>query len=662
MVSTATRASATVAITIALSLLTASSARAGAYDVQSCTDFNAPAGVFIGGSTGAGFQPADACLTNNGGFPALKLLQAGVNVLGGHSGQWAALTPSPLLQIVGAYTRPGAVRVDCTLHKDGFTAEYLWGSSGHYAGTQDIVYEGAGCTNGIGGADGVYRGMAPARYFGWRVACSAASCAAKSSRNQLVLIKGVQLTVRENTGPLVLPAQGNVWYQRGWVRGSWPATVGAGDPSGVCAVGITVNGQPIVSPYLDGARDRSSFLQCHGSELPALLDTTRYPNGGVPMQIVAINAAGVRSAPAKTILVDNAPVTLQLSGRTDAPSTAGTQYISATATAGPSGVAIACSVDGSSYQWHLGASEGIPVRGVGQHRVTCWAQNSALDIYGHPAVSAVQSWHIAIRVPTVASAWLINRVDKLKCGWDTHRVRVPGHWVKVRRHGKVVRVYRRAHWVKKRVLSCHPRFVRRRVRVNGHWRIVRVPVFPHLIQQTVRRIAFGKGATVAGWLGATSGQPLGGQLVRVLTSPYPGPTHFTQEATVRTGGHGTWSAHLHPGPGRLVEAFYAGSPLTEPTVSPDARLVVPAKITIHVTPTHVKWDGKPVAITGRLRGGWIPTTGKRSPNCSNYTSPPAVPARHRSGSPTCNATAASASATASAQDTGPPTGRSSSQA
>ena len=194
------------------------------------------------------FRPSDACLTNNGGFPALDLLQTGVNVLRGHSGQWAALTPSPLLEIVGAYTRPGAVRVDCTLHKDGFTAEYFWGSSAHYAGTQDIVYEGAGCTKGIGGADGINRGMVPARYFGWRVSCSAASCAARNSGNQLVLVKGVQLTVRENTGPLVLPVAGNVWDQRGWVRSSWPATVGAGDPSGICALGITVNGQPIVSP------------------------------------------------------------------------------------------------------------------------------------------------------------------------------------------------------------------------------------------------------------------------------------------------------------------------------------------------------------------------------------------------------------------------------
>ena len=604
------RVVAVAATTVAAWLLFVAGARASTYDVQVCTDFNAGQGVFVGNSTGGGFQTASECGMSNGGFPGLDIVQTGLNVLGGRGANWVATTPSPTLEIVGAFTRPDAVRVDCTLGKDGFSAKYFWGT-GSNSFNQNIGYQGAGCSGGTGYADGINRSMAPARYFGWRVGCTPTrpqtSCSAGASGNRLVLVKGVQLQVQENTGPLVVPASGNVWYQPGWVRGSWPAGVGVGDASGVCAISIAVDGGWLVPPYIEPARDRSSFTQCHGSQLAALLDTTRYPNGGVPLQFGATNAAGVSSAPAKTLLVDNAPVTLRLLGRTDAPSTAGTQYIAAAATAGPSGVAIACSVDGSPYQWHLGASEGIPVQGVGQHRVTCWAQNSAVDIYGHPAVSALQSWHIAIRVPTVVTASFTKLIDRLKCGRVTERVRVPGHWVKVRRHGKLVRVYRRAHWVKTRVLSCHPRLVRRRVRVHGRWRVVRVPVFPHLIQQTVRRVGFGKRVTVAGWLGATSGQPLGGQLVRVLTSPYPGPVHFTQAAVVRTGAHGTWSTQLRAGPGRLVEAFYAGSPLTEPSVSADARLVVPAKITIHVSPTHVRWDGKPVVITGRLWGGWIPT-------------------------------------------------------
>ena len=327
------------------------------------------------------------------------------------------------------------------------------------------------------------------------------------------------------------------------------------------------------------------------------------------MPFVAINAAGVRAAPAKTILVDNAPVTLRLAGRTDAPSTAGTQYVSATATAGASGVAIACSLDGSPYQWHLGANTAIPVQGVGQHVVTCWAQNRAVDIYGHPAVSAVQSWHLAIRVPTVATASFTKLVDRLKCKRETERVRVPGHWVKVRRHGKVVRVHRPGRWVKKRVRRCHARVVRRRVRVHGHWRTVWVAVFPHLAQETVRRVPFGKSTVVGGWLGMTDRVALGGQVVHVLTAPDNGSDRFTQAAVVRTRPDGTWSARLAAGPGRLIEALYAGSPTTEPSFSTPARLIVPAKIKpLSVSPSRIAWGGT-VRITGQLLGGYLPPGG-----------------------------------------------------
>ncbi len=592
---------------VAAWLLLVTSARAGTYDVQVCTDFGEGPGAFVGSSTGAGFKTAPECGVNNGGFEAFEI-DAPASVLNGYGGNWAATAPSPL-EIVGALTRAGGVRVDCTLANDGFSAKFFWGT-GSNSFNQNIGYQGAGCTNGVGVAGEINRSMAPSRYFGWRVACTLKpTCIAKNSEGRLVLVRGVQLQVQENSGPLVVPASGNVWYQPGWVRATWPATVAAGDASGVCTLGIAVDGQWLVPPYIEPARDRSSFTQCHGSQLPALLDTTRYPNGGVSLRFGATNAAGVTSAPAKTVLVDNAPVTLQLSGRTDAPSTAGTQYVTATATAGPSGVAIACSLDGSPYQWHLGTNEGIPVQGVGQHRVTCWAQNSAVDVYGHPAVSQLESWHIAIRVPTIASAWFTKRVDKLRCRRETERVRIPGHWVKVRRHGKVVRVHRPARWVKKRVVRCHPRLVRRRVRVHGHWRTVLVPVFPHLVQRTVRRVAFGQATTVSGWVGAKNGIALGGQVVHVLTAPDNGSNRFKQAAVVRTRPDGGWSARLAPGPGRLIEVLYAGSPTTEPTLSGPARLVVPAKVKlISVSPGRVAW-GQTVRITGQLVGGYLPPGG-----------------------------------------------------
>ena len=47
-----------VAAMVAVWLLLVTSARAGTYDVQVCTDFGEGPGAFVGSSTGAGFQTA----------------------------------------------------------------------------------------------------------------------------------------------------------------------------------------------------------------------------------------------------------------------------------------------------------------------------------------------------------------------------------------------------------------------------------------------------------------------------------------------------------------------------------------------------------------------------------------------------------------------------
>ena len=69
----------------------------------------------------------------------------------------------------------------------------------------------------------------------------------------------------------------------------------------------------------------------------------------MPLTISGLDAAGVPVNYTKTIRIDNQQPTVALSGPADAPSTAGTQYVTATAAAGPSGVAgISCAVDGGT--------------------------------------------------------------------------------------------------------------------------------------------------------------------------------------------------------------------------------------------------------------------------------------------------------------------------
>jgi hypothetical protein len=156
-------------------------------------------------------------------------------------------------------------------------------------------------------------------------------------------------------------------------------------------------------------------------------------------------------------------------------------------------------------------------------------------------------------------------------------------WVTVRRHGKKVHVKRTE--------------------------IVRVVVPPHLVGTTTRRVAHGHGTTVSGWLGSTNLAPLAGQPVEVLTAPDNGQGAFTQAAIVTTGPDGFWTAHLPPGPSRLIEAQYPGGTTTEPTVSSPVRVVAPASVRLHLRPRRTRWGGT-IQITGSLRGGYIPPAGE----------------------------------------------------
>lgn len=279
--------------------------------------------------------------------------------------------------------------------------------------------------------------------------------------------------------------------------------------------------------------------------------------------------------------VDNDPVSLSVSGPTDAPSTAGTQYVTATGNAGPSGVSgIGCSADGAPYQWYPKQSVQIPVGGIGVHRVTCYSANNARDAAGHVATSAPQTWTLSIREPTVSGIGFGKLVDPLLCKRVIKRVKVPAHWVTVRRHHKRVRVKRRARTKLERVTRCHPRIVRRRitvwkvvkrhgknVRVKRH-KTIKVVELPHVVMHSSKRVGHSRRTTVSGWLGLPDGTALGGQVVSVLTAPDNGLGHFTLAAVTTTAANGGWSAPLPAGPSRLVEAYYAGAAtLPEPSVS-----------------------------------------------------------------------------------------------
>ncbi len=108
------------------------------------------------------------------------------------------------------------------------------------------------------------------------------------------------------------------------MRGTWPISFTSSDPSGVCSTSAQVNGQQVDS-NVDYWVDQSNFQQCPDLGLSHELDTTAYQDGPIALSLIAGNAAGVETQVDENINVDNQPVTLNLSGPSDAPSTAGPQ-------------------------------------------------------------------------------------------------------------------------------------------------------------------------------------------------------------------------------------------------------------------------------------------------------------------------------------------------
>ena len=123
------------------------------------------------------------------------------------------------------------------------------------------------------------------------------------------------------------------------------------------------------------------------------------------------------------------------------------------------------------------------------------------------------------------------------------------------------------------------------------------------------RVGYGRPVTLHGLLMSSAGLPIAGQPVAILTAPENGSNAFTQAAAVTTGPAGSWTATLAPGPSRIIEASYPGSPTILPATG-SATVITPAKIKLtSVTPDRTPW-GSTVRITGRVLGGYIPATSK----------------------------------------------------
>jgi hypothetical protein len=543
-------------------------------------------------------------------------LVGGTKLPNGTSASWTATAPLDI-----TVTHIYSVNDSSTDVGDGlgWWGEFFWNGGPGPAGRSSQITDSLK-------SHGCCQESFTARTVGWFIDCAWASCSSYVD----LRVGGVALEVNEDRGPWLVAPSG-LWQASGWVRDGWQLVFDGDSPSGVCSLSASINGQAVtLGPGAVVGQNSSTWHQCAGASASPTIQTADFGQGPMPLTIEGCDAAGACTGTGytKTIYVDNSHPWVSLASPGDAPATAGTQYVTATAGGSPSGIAeIDCSVDGGSVQRF---SEGgaqqpsaqVPVSGLGEHTIQCTAANTAVAQDGsHGWSASPATTALKIGQPTLAAISFSKVVNTLRCSRVRRRVRVPAHWVTVRRHHRAVRVRRRAHTKVVKVMRCHPRTVRRRITVwvtlVRHGRkvrvkrkkVVRVVLLPHVVNKTTHRVRHGRGTTVNGWLGTVTGVPLGGQPVRVLTAPDNNQGLFSQATVVTTSANGGWSAALPPGPSRLVEAVYDGGATTEPSVSTQVRLIVPAKVKlIRVYPRRVAWGGT-VRIVGRLVGGYLPPGG-----------------------------------------------------
>jgi hypothetical protein len=514
----------------------------GDESVESCGPY--PNEIFHGYSSG---------MTLKAGCPsgAFSINSAGGSYPRGSGAVWQANAPTGLV-IVGARVPSGG------LSAFGVNA----GSAGQYGG--DFYWRG-GSSNITPNETGASFGPFSSGEFGVLMVCGKPTCTPNGPAG-VIQVAPIALSVHETSGPVLSSPRG-LWLAKGWVRGTWNLEFWGDSPSGLC--GLVANFGDLPLPGTTSTRDPSTWQQCAAGPVVDSVVTEGYAQGPNQLRIGAWDAAGEQINYTRTVDVDNQQPSVALAGPTDAASTAGAQYVTAAASAGPSGVAgISCSVDGGPWRWHGGQSDRVGVSGVGQHRVRCVSENNAVDGAGVHGRSAVQTFEMKIGVPTVSAIAFSKIVNQLRC----HPARRPT----------------------------------RAKRGTGTKCSSGAALHKHELSMRARH---GRAITVHGWLGTYTGAALGGQSVNVLAAPNDGRRLFGSIATVTTAANGSWSARVPAGPSRLIEAAYAGGPNSESSVSGLAREIVPAKIQlVRVTPRRVAW-GQTVRIIGRLDGGHLPPGG-----------------------------------------------------
>jgi hypothetical protein len=303
--------------------------------------------------------------------PGISILTGPNTVPAGQRGSWEADAPAGLL-ITGASIAPYEMY---SIHVDdgqGWGGGFYWAGGG--AGTSDSTTQ-----FGVSGLN--------SSYFGFQIICGWSTCDGITHPAQLT-VESINLYATETQGPW-LAAPSGLWQASGWVRGTWTLEFWGDSPSGLCSESASLNGQSI--PGSTSTVDPTVWHQCAATPVVQSIHTGNYGQGAVPLTLSANDAAGVPGSVSKTVYIDNSQPVVSFSGPSDSPSTAGTQYVTATAGGSPSGIdGLSCSLDGGRNQWFAASSARIAVNGIGDHTIRCAAANNAVDGAGNHGWSTGQ--------------------------------------------------------------------------------------------------------------------------------------------------------------------------------------------------------------------------------------------------------------------------------
>jgi hypothetical protein len=115
-----------------------------------------------------------------------------------------------------------------------------------------------------------------------------------------------------------------------------------------------------------------------------------------------------------------------------------------------------------------------------------------------------------------------------------------------------------------------------------------------------RTVAYGNGASFTGRVRLTSGAGLGGLPVQIVETFGAGAEPSQHTTTVRTAADGTFAIRLAPGPGRRVEAAFAGNRVLSRSAGPEVRLRVLGGVRLRTSSSSARIGGAPVKFSGRV--------------------------------------------------------------